>query len=368
MAGVDVCVEWTSAFYFRPLGYTLMHFKNEYVIYATVILAIICLLFHSSKTEGFRPDLIGSTNQPRQPTIFVSVASYRDSECSKTIDELFKKAKFPHRVFIGVCEQNSSDPTETCGGDHDSTWDKQIRTIRVPHTDAKGPCVARYMCSTLYGGEDFYMQIDSHTVMVEEWDEKAVTDIMKCPDPSRSVLSMYPNDKGTYTTSSTDVPVMCKAKFNDKGLPIFEAAMKPPSFVGSKPRPNGFIAAGFFFAPKDFVKLVPFDPELPHLFQGEEILLSARAWTSGFDIFTPTVNICLHHYLRNEKPKFWNDVNKAEYEAQKSKSETRARRILGLEEPRIDDKYSLGKIRPISEYWRLTGVDPASKTTTSPFC
>jgi len=335
-------------------------------LYLLLALTIVCLALHGPPAEFAGID---ETNQPRRPTIFVSVASYRDAECSKTIDELFKKATYPHRVFVGVCQQNSTDPAETCSGDHDPQYDKNIRTITVPHADAKGPCVARYMCSTLYGGETYFMQIDSHTTMVEDWDEKCIAEISKCPVPNRSILSMYPNDRDRYTTKTEDVPVMCSAKFNAQGLPTFTAGMKPPTFLNGQPRLNAFIAAGFFFAPGDFVRLVPFDPSLAHLFQGEEILLSARAWTSGFDIYTPSVNITLHHYLRNEHPKFWNDVNKAEYDAKKAASESRARRLLGLEDPVItDDPYGPGHVRSLNEYWRHAGIDPKTRQVTGNFC
>jgi len=329
-----------------------------------VVACVLLLFFHDA--EGFAA--LGETNQPRRPSIFVSVASYRDSECSKTIDELFRKAKFPDRIFVGVCEQNSDDPNEVCSGEHDPRWDKQIRTIRVPHTQAQGPCVARYACSTLLGSETYFLQIDSHTMMVQDWDEKCVEEIGACPVPNRSILSMYPLDVSTYDINTTDLPVMCNAKFNDKGLPIFAAAMKPASFVGSAPKENAFIAAGFLFCHSDFVRKVPYDPSLKHLFQGEEVLLSARAWTSGFDIYTPRRNICLHHYLRHDKPKSW-DAKSPSYESDKAESERRARRLLGLEAPVIgDDRYGLGQVRSIDDYWKFAKLDPATRTSTGSFC
>ena len=351
--------------YMQPFG----RLSSSPLVLAAVVVAICVLVYEAPLFEGYRTDVLGSTNQPRRPTIFVSVASYRDSECSKTIQELFGKAKYPERVFVGVCEQNSDDPSERCSGKHDTKYDKQIRTIRVPHTEAKGPCVARYACSTLFGQEDFFCQIDSHMIMVPDWDEKAVAEINACPDPTRSIISMYPNDYGTYTVESKEVPVMCKAKFGTShGLPIFEAAMKQPSWLGNAPRPNAFIAAGFLFASGDFPRLVPYDPHLKQLFQGEEILLSARAWTSGFDIFSSRVNITLHHYLREDKPKFWNDKG-SEYEAEKAASERRARQLLGLEQPPLtSDKYGMGHVRTLDEYWKFAGVDPINKTATKSFC
>ena len=44
---------------------------------------------------------------------------------------------------------------------------------------------------------------------------------------------------------------------------------------------------------------VPFDPELPYLFDGEELLYSARLWTSGYDLFAPVANAVFHRLGRN---------------------------------------------------------------------
>ena len=59
-----------------------------------------------------------------------------------------------------------------------------------------------------------------------------------------------------------------------------------------------------------FLKEVPFDPYLPWIFMGEEILLSACLWTAGYDIFSPTTNVVGHIYFRRHKPKFWESVHR----------------------------------------------------------
>jgi hypothetical protein len=38
--------------------------------------------------------------------------------------------------------------------------------------------------------------------------------------------------------------------------------------------------------------------------------MSARLWTSGYDIFSPTTNVLNHYYVRRHKPKFWETVNR----------------------------------------------------------
>jgi hypothetical protein len=313
-------------------------------------------------------------------TIFVSVASYRDDQCARTVRDLFSKARYPSRVFVGVVEQNKRghEAEESCTG---STPDqlnktqymkKNIRRLSIPHSEAKGPCYARYLASTLYRGEHVYMQIDSHTTMVDDWDTKVIEEIQACPNPGKAIISMYPNDDKSYSTASKDIPVMCGAEFNQSGIPIFKAAMKPPTYVGTRPRPNAFMAGGFFAAPGRFVREVPYDPGLLHLFAGEEILLSARAYTHGYDIYTPRQNICLHFYMREDRPKFWNDIDRSSYDTMKKQSESRARRILGLEEPVIEpgtDAYGLGVRRHINEYWNHAGINPKTKeTNTQQFC
>ena len=41
-------------------------------------------------------------------TIFVSIASYRDSNCKLTLKQLFDKAANPKRINVGICDQHNS--------------------------------------------------------------------------------------------------------------------------------------------------------------------------------------------------------------------------------------------------------------------
>ena len=40
-----------------------------------------------------------------KPKIFVSIASFRDSETQYTVKDLFENALFPERIFVGICWQ-----------------------------------------------------------------------------------------------------------------------------------------------------------------------------------------------------------------------------------------------------------------------
>ena len=361
--------------------------NGRYVLVATVLLAVICIMMH--RRRGGEPfDKFGGSDltdaafgeEPiARESIFVSVASYRDPRCWDTIKDLYSKAKHPGRVFVGIVEQNNYEDTQASSQEacikpsEVRVPQKQIRKLKLDYKEAAGPTKARQLASTLYKGETYYCQVDSHVRFVQDWDEVCIQEINKCKVPGRSMLTTYPLDETTYNESTLDVPVMCDAKFNQDGIPVPTAAMKPPSFMNGKPRPNAFIAAGFFFAPRQWVKDVPFDPGLDNLFQGEEMLLSARTYTNGYDIYTPSKNITLHEYIRKEKPKFWTDLGKTpEYTIKKKQSESRARRILQLEAPVIEagaDMYGLGTRRNIVDFWNHAGIDPLAKTTVkNKFC
>jgi hypothetical protein len=61
--------------------------------------------------------------------------------------------------------------------------------------------------------------------------------------------------------------VICNGKWNEDGLPIFEAVVKPATWFKGKPAPTGFASAGLLFGPGEMLRRVPYDPNLPHLFR-----------------------------------------------------------------------------------------------------
>lgn len=299
-------------------------------------------------------------------TIFVSVASYRDHSCTNTIKDLFAQAEHPERIFVGICEQNTTDRAEACVPS-DFKYHGNIRRVSLPHTEAKGPTYARYMCAQLYRDETYFMQIDSHSVFVKHWDSKVIREHADTPSPSTAVLTGYPHDSHVHTLEEQSVPILCDSKFNNDGIPQFLASVKNPQQIKDargKHFEVPFTSGGFVFALGKVIRDVPFDPYLPHIFQGEEVLYSARLWTHGYDFYTPRLNILFHKYGRKNE-KRWHDDNPTWHTEQKA-STTRLKRLLKLEEPRIEnDPYGLGKKRTIEEYWTYSGLDPKSRTSKS---
>ena len=144
------------------------------------------------------------------------------------------------------------------------------------------------------------LQIDSHMRALEHWDDLLLKTWKECSD-ARAVLSVYPNGFQQPCHLQTSIlPVMAAAGFdadgilNLRGISRFQLPEEQPD----RPIPGAFIAGGFLFGPGSIVCEVPYDPDL--YFHGEEVAMSARLWTSGFNIYAPN-RLLLFHLYKTER-------------------------------------------------------------------
>jgi len=228
-------------------------------------------------------------------SIFVSVASYRDVECTNTLKDMYEKASFPGRVFVGLVQQNKSGDQQ-CAFSHEN-----IHKLKLDYTQARGPCYARYLASCLYKGESYFFQIDSHTKFNHGWDTDLVEMLEGLPSKN-AVISNYPvswSDK-----ENTKVPHFKSTKRYGKYYtynPVFSSMKtKHETHLGS--------SGCMLFMRGEVLKQVYFDSELDWVFDGEEFLYSARLYTYGYDFYRPTKNVVYHFFGRKGHPKFWDDL------------------------------------------------------------
>jgi hypothetical protein len=252
--------------------------------------------------------------------IFVSIASYRDDECINTLNNLYKKAKNPNSIYVGICQQNNNDI------DYDvihniqinnyySSYLNNIRIIRIPYYDARGPYYARYLCSSLLDiyNEKFFFQIDSHTNFIENWDAVLIdmyNEIITLGLSNKPIISYYPKDIINMDNETDEyknkVPVFTGVIWKkEKEIFILKSALYTDTNNTYIKTP--FSAAGMIFSSSSLIKEVPFNSCLTHLFDGEEIYNSIRFYLNDYDIFIPKSNIIYHEYLRPNKPKFWDE-------------------------------------------------------------
>jgi len=290
--------------------------------------------------------------------IFVSIASYRDKLCSDTIKSLYENAKYPKNIYLGICQQNKINDDDCLKGlDIDNS---RIKIIRIPHTEAKGPTYARYLCANLWNGEEYFLQIDSHTKFVKNWDIKCILSIKNLKKISnKPVLSHYPRNFKDFNNFNQQekfkVSYIKHFYFNKYNIIKYDGARiinTENTFIKTP-----FITGCMLFTESKFLKDIPYDPNLEYLFTGEEILHSLRFYTYGYDVFIPNQNILFHYYIRNDNPKLWDDlkynnkklisINKVS-NALNSTSNNDANIILG--------DYGLGNIKTINDFRKYLNI------------
>jgi [Skp1-protein]-hydroxyproline N-acetylglucosaminyltransferase len=269
-------------------------------------------------------------------SIFLSVASFREHLLADTLMSAYSSATHPEKLFVGVIVNNCFgwDGDAPCQGSpkvvgqdangrdileiedgkpdvnhiatfcNNSTFQQyceqgQVRVLYVNETDALGPAVTRYYTSKLWGGETYYCQVDSHLKFANGWDELYIQDLKLTKNFPKSVLSTYPPGFVNFRQTPPFTPgtrlCRCQIRSNEGFLPRVEMEGRCNE-TDMRPTQMAFIGAGFFFARAELLVDVPFDPFLPWLFMGEEVALSIRAWTSGWNIYAPRKNLIGHQY------------------------------------------------------------------------
>lgn len=304
--------------------------------------------------------------------IFVSIASYRDEACKDTVYDLFEKAFDQSRIRVGVAQQNNKDFSEEdcfdkCEVCSQRKKDGQIRVINMRHLEAKGPQFARSVAAKLWRGEEFFLQIDSHIQFEKDWDKSIIEQWRSLNDP-KAVLSHYPpsHEKMNEILKNGSTPVNCRIEFSSDGIPKQKAVyLKVPE----NKFPKGFYVGANLFAPATVLREVPWDPYLTYVFFSEEILLSVRLYTHGYNFYAPRVPIFSHDYRPNpRRPRFSQDLKQL-MKTCEERGKTRTRFLLGLipyEE--VDPayrarlhKYGLGTERTLEDYYKFSGIDVVNK-------
>lgn len=280
--------------------------------------------------------------------IFIQIASYRDTQLYPTIRQCIDMARHPENLTFGICWQH--DETENL---YELVNDPRIKIIAYPYQESKGACWARSITQSLHNGEPFTMQIDSHSRFVKDWDV-LLTDMWLDLNDPKAILTCYPPN---YTPNTDPdkwyhVPQICNVyKFIHK-YSVSRPMDMPEWESRTTPRRGVFTAAGFIFGPASIIKDVPYDPEF--YFTGEEIALTLRFFTNGYNLYHPHKLVLYHYYARPEDHKHWSDHEKwYEFDAL---AHRRLDALLGHNDIALGI-YRLGTERSLEDFKNYSGID-----------
>lgn len=292
-------------------------------------------------------------------SIFISIASYRDPELENTIHSAIDKANNPEDLHFGVvlqCTRREMPNLE---------FVKNLSVLTMHPKDAKGAGYARSEAMKLYNNQDYYLQIDSHTRFVDGWDSICIEELNKAriiADNNKIILSYFPspflvelngkiafvkNHKKIKDYPTTQAPILNKqGKWTALRSDFKDKHRKNPELSKT-------VLGGFIFSAAEIINEVPYDPEIS--FFGEEICFAMRAWTRGWDIYSPSKDIVYHFYHRGTYPKIWKDaqVRLVSWKDIELASQEKQKNVLcGIE----DGIYGAGKARSLKQYEKFVNI------------
>lgn len=288
--------------------------------------------------------------------IFVQIASYRDPQLLPTLRDCVAKARHPERLSFGICWQRDDEETIA-----EFEQDPRVRIKRVRWQDSEGACWARHHTQAMYAGEEYTLQLDSHHRFVEGWDEILLEMFAQTGRPKPILTAYAPSFDPEDDTAFVQAPwTLGFDRFIPEGAVFFM-----PHYIDNweqldGPIPGRFLSAHFFFTLGRFCTEVPYDPH--YYFHGEEISLTVRAFTHGYDLFYPHRVVVWHEYTRKYRTKHWDDhvpgkVETKPWTTRNDETHKRNRILFGMEAGDVDfGPYGFGTARTVADYERYAGL------------
>ena len=297
--------------------------------------------------------------------IFVHLPAYREPELVPTIKDALAQAKHPERIHFGICRQfNPEDGFDNVDEFRD---DPRFHIYDMPYEQAKGLAYARGVINDqLLTDQEFVLQLDSHHRFTEHWDETLLNWYYQLKDEGYNplicgYLPYY--DPFRDPEGRVQEPWYSEAAaFYPHGT-IF---IRPTGFYTDwrqfdKPVPARFISGHFCFGPNKWARDVRHDPDI--FFAGEEINLTVRSYTHGYDLFHPHRLIIWHATMREERAGklVWDDQHKRGEDSwwrENDRGRAKIRKLLRVEDNDFDlTGYDLGTVRSLQDYEQYAGIN-----------
>ncbi len=307
-------------------------------------------------------------------TIFIAIASYCDPVLRMTLASAYEKARFPDQLRFGIVDQSPKNASYPVPAHIPAD---QVSYVYVEAAQSRGCCWARSLVMSLYRDEDYYFQVDSHTLFAQDWDDILIRKLTACLQfSSKAVVSSYP--PGFHFANELPIPDETPYKISEMLAAAVVSAgtvfqQKHPCFIFQTKKimkigaVQGYhISAGCLFAPGQFVQSVPYDPFL--YFGEEEQSISLRLYTQGWDIYH-VAGIPVYHLYNQvgaparplhwavaegatEKPKWWGQIRRAQ---------KRIATLVWGDSSQLG-VYGLGRQRSLQDYAEMCGIDYPGRT------
>jgi len=290
--------------------------------------------------------------------------AYREPELIPTIKDALAQAKHPERIHFGICRQyNPEDGFDNIDEYRD---DPRFKIYDMPYEKAKGLAYARAIINDkLLEDEDFVLQLDSHHRFDKHWDSTLIGwyDELKEEGHNPLICGYLP-----YYNPFNDPKDRVQEPWYSEAASFYPHGtifIRPTGFREdwkklTKPAPARFISGHFCFGPNEWAKTIKHDPDI--FFAGEEINLTVRSYTHGYDLFHPHRVVVWHATMREERDGMlvWDDQYKRGEDAwwkENDRGRSKIRQLFGIEDNGFDlTGYDLGTVRTLRDYEKYAGI------------
>jgi len=247
---------------------------------------------YKKKNPDYENPTVNKTHN--SDSIFVAIPAFEEEDLYETVEDCFKKAANPAKIFIGIANQKIGTNFEDFSG---------FPNVRVVNTSSKfalGLGLSFTIAMALYDYQEFFLRIDAHSRFEQDWDSILIKNynIIKDDGYEKPIIS--------YRIPCFEKKADGSLKFNDFSGPHVQG-LKNELINITLPRTDGqttlieedthieelwktiiykehyFISGHFIFASGSFVKDVFADPRI--VFFGEEHTIAMRAHGNGYRMF-----------------------------------------------------------------------------------
>jgi hypothetical protein len=218
----------------------------------------------------------------------------------------------------------------------------------------------------LYREEALTLQVDSHTRFLRGWDVALAKMMEALPSPKPLITGFPPlyyieedgRERLTDVGDLSRVPTTRVKSWSEEGW-----IDHPTEYIAensSFPRRTRVLSGAFVFTLGKWNHEVNQDPG--HLYTGEELALTLRSFTHGYDLFNPSHIVVWHRCHPRPNRKYINDFETATVRARHEQAMKRLQALLSGDPDNELGVFGLGRARSLEQYRLFSGLDCRNRT------
>ena len=256
-------------------------------------------------------------------SIYISISCFgTDAELEQTIKSAAKNSVLNSGLHFGIALIGTR---EVHGGGkfiseliRDLPQNQEYTIKEYEILEEIGVGAARNAAKSLYSGQDYFLQIDSHTYFSYRWDETLIEYLEKATRMTNNAKTVLTATLGSYTydefgITPKQVPdganfyySIWNGKKNEEIIPSFEhddacnvTATLMRMVADTDLAPSAKVTGAFMFGGKEFANRRPLPEGI--IFWEEEIIQSIELIDEGFSLASPHIPAALHHFYKYDE-------------------------------------------------------------------